>query len=135
MQGVRKWFDANPDRYHGIVDRNPAKVFFEISDRAGAIGTQDVVLTPRRSMAIDRAVIAFSTPIWVDARAPVGRKGRVVPWRQLVIAQDTGGAILGPIRGDVYWGDDAEAAQIAGRMGGPGRMWLLLPKAVKVSTK
>jgi membrane-bound lytic murein transglycosylase A len=81
-------------------------------------------------MAVDRAVIALSTPVWVETRAPTSASGGVGPWRHLVVAQDTGGAILGPIRGDIYWGDDAEAAEIAGRMGGPGRMWLLLPRAL-----
>ncbi len=135
MQGTRAWFEKNPRRYHEIVDKNTAKVFFKFGDRAGAIGTQDAVLTARRSVAIDRAVIAFSTPIWIEGRAPVGRNGRVVPWSQLLIAQDTGGAILGPIRADIYWGEGREAGEIAGRMGGPGRMWLLLPRKLKVPTR
>jgi membrane-bound lytic murein transglycosylase A len=133
MQGVRAWFDAHPERVQEVADRNPAKVFFQISSRAGAIGTQDVILTPRRSMAVDRAVVALSTPVWVDTRAPVSPSGAVAPWRQLLIAQDTGGGILGAVRGDIYWGDDLDAAEIAGRMGGPGRMWLLLPRALAVA--
>lgn len=128
MQGIRAWFERNPDRFHEIADQNPSKVFFEESPVAGALGTQGVVLTPRRSMAVDRAVVAFGTPIWVTTRAPTGPGGKVVPWRQLLVAQDTGGGILGPVRGDIYWGDDAEAAEIAGRMGAPGRWWLLLPR-------
>ncbi len=132
MQGTRAWFDAHPERFDEIADLNPSKVFFAVSPAAGALGRQEVVLTPRRSMAVDRAVIAMSTPIWVDTRAPSSAGGGVAPWRRLVIAQDTGGAILGPIRGDIYWGDDEEAAEIAGRMGGPGRMWLLLPRDLVV---
>lgn len=133
MQGIRAWFAAHPDRYHEIVDQNPAKVFFQVSPRPGAIGTQGVVLTARRSMAVDRAVIAFSTPLWVDTRVRLAGASRAAPWRHLLIAQDTGGAILGPVRGDIYWGDDAEAAEVAGRTGGPGRIWLLLPRAIRVS--
>lgn len=132
MQGIRAWFDANPDRRDEIFDLNPSKVFFAESSREGAIGTQDVILTARRSMAVDRAVIALSTPVWVDTRAPTSGSGKVGPWRHLVIAQDTGGAILGPVRGDIYWGDDDEAAAIGGRMGGPGRMWLLLPRELRI---
>src|SRR4030095_8974379 len=105
-------------------------VFFSISPEPGAIGRQGAVLTARRSMAVDRAVIALSTPVWVDTRAPSGGGGPVAPWRHLVVAQDTGGAILGPVRGDIYWGDDQEAGEIAGHMGGPGRMWLLLPRGL-----
>jgi membrane-bound lytic murein transglycosylase A len=117
-------------KFDEIVDQNHAFVFFKESTASGAMGSQDVVLTPRRSMAIDRAFIAQSTPIWVSGRAPeVGKKG-TVPWRSLLIAQDTGGGILGAVRGDIYWGEDATAGDLAGRMGGDGRYWLLLPKGV-----
>src|SRR6185295_8002640 len=101
---------------------------FEISPGPGAIGRQKVVLTPRRSLAVDRAVIALSTPVWVDTNA--GAKN--APWRHLLVAQDTGGAILGTIRGDIYWGDDEEAAAFANRTLGPGRMWLLLPHGLQI---
>jgi membrane-bound lytic murein transglycosylase A len=132
MQGIRAWFAAHPDRVDEIIDQNQSKVFFKIRTRPGAMGSQGVVLTPRRSMAIDRAYIAHSTPVWVETDAPVaGRKG-TVPWRRLLIAQDTGGGILGPIRGDIFWGDDADAADVAGRTGGPGRFWLLLPRSIAV---
>jgi membrane-bound lytic murein transglycosylase A len=132
MQGIRAWFDAHPDRVDEIMDMNPSKVFFKLRTRGGARGSQGVFLTPRRSMAIDRAYIAHSTPVWIETDAPVAGKTGTAPWRHLVIAQDTGGGILGPLRGDIYWGDDAEAADIAGRMGGPGRFWLLLPRSIKV---
>ncbi len=133
MQGIRAWFAAHPDRVDEIIDQNPSKVFFKLRTRPGAVGSQGVVLTARRSMAIDRAYIAHSTPVWVETEAPVAGTRGTVAWRQLLIAQDTGGGILGPIRGDVYWGDDEAAADIAGRMGGPGKFWLLLPRATRVS--
>jgi membrane-bound lytic murein transglycosylase A len=130
MQGIRKWFTDNPGRFDEVVDQSHSFVFFKVSKEAGAIGSQMVVLTPERSIAIDRAYIAHSTPIWVDTRAPnVGTTGSS-PWRKLLIAQDTGGGILGPVRGDIYWGDDAAAADRGGRMGGAGKYWLLLPKGV-----
>lgn len=135
MQGIRAWFAAHPGRVDEIADHSPSKVFFRELPAKGAVGTQGVVLTARRSIAVDRAVIPLSTPVWVATRAPVAGKRGTVPWRQLLIAQDTGGAILGPVRGDVYWGDDAAAGDVAGRMGGPGRMWLLLPRAVKLPSK
>ena len=130
MPGIRAWFAAHPERVDEILDQNPSKVFFSISKEPGAKGTQGVTLTPRRSLAVDRAFIAFSTPVWVDTRAPVPFTTRVEPWRQLVIAQDTGGGILGAVRGDIYWGADEAAADIGGRMGGPGRYWILLPTGV-----
>jgi membrane-bound lytic murein transglycosylase A len=132
---IHEWFEANPDRHAEITDLNESKVFFEIESREGAIGTQDAILTPRRSIAIDRAVIAFSTPVFVSGTAPKSARGGYGKWHQLLIAQDTGGAILGPIRGDIYWGDDDEAVAIGKRMGGKGKMWLLLPRGLKVRTK
>lgn len=130
MLGIRAWFDEHPARFDEIVDQNASFVFFQASTAPGAIGSEKVVLTPRRSMAIDRAFIAHGTPIWVDGRAPnVGKPG-TSPWDHLLIAQDTGGGILGAVRGDIYWGDDRAAEELGGRMGGPGRYWLLLPRGV-----
>jgi membrane-bound lytic murein transglycosylase A len=132
MQGIRAWFAAHPDRVDEILDQNPSKVFFSLAEHPGAVGSQQVILTARRSIAVDRAFVAFSTPVWVDTRAPVpGRRGDA-PWRSLLIAQDTGGGILGPVRGDIYWGDDEEAAELGGRMGNAGQWWLLLPRSLKV---
>jgi membrane-bound lytic murein transglycosylase A len=130
MQGIRKWFVDHPKRFDEIVDLNSSYVFFEESKQAGATGSQGVILTARRSAAIDRAFIAHSTPIWVDGRAPQPGKTGTVPYRSLLIAQDTGGGILGAVRADIYWGDDKTAEDLAGRMGGPGKYWLLLPKGV-----
>lgn len=134
MQGIRKYFAAHPDKFDEIADQNQSFVFFGLSKKAGAIGSQGVVLTPRRSMAVDRAFVAASTPIWVETRAP-DATGAVRPWRQLLVAQDTGEGIRGAVRGDIYWGHDAEATEIAGHMGGKGRYWLLLPRALKVATQ
>ncbi len=130
MQGIRKWLADNRPKLTEIFDQVPSFVFFEEAKQQGAMGSQMVVLTARRSVAIDRAFIGQGTPIWVDTRAPVAGSTQVNPWRQLVIAQDTGGNILGAIRGDIYWGDDAAAGDIGGRMGGKGRFHLLLPKGV-----
>jgi membrane-bound lytic murein transglycosylase A len=94
-----------------------------------------VLLTPQRSAAVDHAFVAFSTPIWVDTRVPIAGATGTAPWRHLVIAQDTGGGILGPVRVDLYWGDDAKAADVSGRMGGPGREWFLLPRRLALPAK
>ena len=130
MQGIRRWFEQHRNQWDAVVDQVYSFVFFQESSNGGAMGSQMVVLTGQRSMAIDRAFIAQSTPIWVDTRAPIAGTTGYGPWRKLLIAQDTGGGILGAVRGDIYWGDDASAADIGGRMGGPGRYWLLLPKGV-----
>jgi len=131
MQGIRAWFHANPTRYDEIADQDASYVFFTVSKLPGAIGSQRTILTARRSMAVDRAFIAMATPIWVEANAPVpGKKGITALWHHLLIAQDTGAGIMGAVRGDIYWGDDADAAELGGRMGGPGKYWLLLPHGV-----
>jgi len=130
MLGIRTWFRDHPSRFDEIADQDASYVFFVASQRPGAVGSQ-TVLTARRSMAVDRSFIAMSTPIWVEANAPVpGKKGATALWHHLLIAQDTGAGILGAVRGDIYWGDDAAAAELGGRMGGPGRYWLLLPHGV-----
>jgi membrane-bound lytic murein transglycosylase A len=130
MQGIRKWFADNPTKFDEVVDQSHSYVFFHESKEPGAVGSQMVILTAERSMAIDRAFVAHGTPIWVQTRAPVVGKTGSEPWTKLLVAQDTGGGILGAVRGDIYWGDDAAAAEKGGRMGGAGRYWLLLPKGV-----
>lgn len=131
MQGIRQWFHDHPARFDEIADQDASYVFFKPSRQPGAVGSQMTILTARRSIAVDRAFIAMSTPIWVEAHAPVpGKKGVTATWRQLLIAQDTGAGIRGAVRGDIYWGDDAQAAELGGRMGGPGKYWLLLPRGV-----
>jgi membrane-bound lytic murein transglycosylase A len=133
-EGPGPWSKAALARYQKIADEKTSMVFFEIESRNGAIGSQNVVLTPRRSLAVDRAVVSLSTPVWVETRAPKAGKGPIVPFRQLLIAQDTGGAIVGTMRGDIYWGDDQDAVAIGKRVNNSGRMWLLLPRSLRVRT-
>ena len=83
-------------------------------------------MTPQRSLAVDRAFLALGVPIWLDAQERFGPG----EYRRLVIAQDTGGAIKGPVRGDLFWGAGDKAAASAGAMNARGRYWLLLPKSV-----
>jgi membrane-bound lytic murein transglycosylase A len=131
MQGIRAALAAHGAGVHDIIDGDASMVFFKLGTRAGAVGSQDVVLTPQRSAAVDRNFIAASTPLWIDTHAPrVGARG-TEPWRHLVIAQDTGGNIKGAVRADLYWGADAADGDVAGHLGGPGRYWALLPRAVR----
>ena len=130
MQGIRKWLTDHADRFDEIVDEDAAYVFFKESKQPGAVGSQKVILTAQRSLAVDRAFVAHSTPVFVDTMAPVAGKTAAAAWQHLLVAQDTGGGILGAVRGDIYWGDDRDAEEIGGRMGAKGRYWLLLPKGV-----
>ena len=101
------------------------------------MGTQGVALIAGRSLAVDREHIPLCAPIWLDTTSPIAGKEEEQPLRRLVIAQDTGGAIRGPVRGDVFWGGDAAATEVAGRMNSRGRYFVLLPVAAadRLSTR
>lgn len=126
MQSIRAWLQAHPDQAAEFMNLNPSYVFFEEIKGDGPLGAQNVALTPTRSMAVDRTKIPYSTPLWLSIKEPVAGQGDL---QRLVIAQDTGGAIKGPIRGDYYWGYGEDAAHNAGLMKASGRYWLLLPRA------
>ncbi|MDX1999171.1 MAG: MltA domain-containing protein [Thermoanaerobaculia bacterium] len=133
MQTIRQWLVDHPGEAAALLDENPSYVFFRKLDGPGPLGTQGVPLTPGRSLAVDRQFVALGTPIYLDTLAPSAQTGAPdQPLQRLVIAQDTGGAITGPLRGDVFWGPTEEAAEIAGRMKHRGRMWVLVPKAAEV---
>lgn len=127
MQSIRAWLAANPAKAADVMNTNPSFVFFRRLEGEGPLGAQGVALTPGRSLAVDRTFIAYGVPLWLDAEDPVQAQTRI---RRLLVAQDTGGAIRGPVRGDVFWGHGAEAEQRAGLMKSAGRYWLLLPKGV-----
>lgn len=125
MQSIRAWLTAHPDQAAEFMNLNPSYVFFEELKGEGPLGAQNVALTPTRSMAVDRTKIPYSTPLWLALKEPVAGQGDL---QRLVIAQDTGGAIKGPLRGDYYWGYGEDAAHKAGLMKATGRYWLLLPR-------
>ncbi|HIM71702.1 MAG TPA: murein transglycosylase, partial [Alphaproteobacteria bacterium] len=112
-----------------MINRNASFIFFRVIDRDGPVGAQNVVLTPQRSLAVDRRFIPLGVPIWLETKVP-RRKGEDEFWRRLMIAQDTGGAIRGAVRGDVFWGAGDEAAEVAGRMKHKGRYYMLLPRVL-----
>ena len=134
MQAIRQWMALNPREARELMWENKSFVFFrevDLEDSAlVALGAQHVQLTPRRSLAIDRSLWMFGTPVWLDTQVPADEGSRVVPFRHLLIAQDTGSAIKGLARGDVYWGFGEAAAAMAGPMKSPGAMTVLLPVEV-----
>jgi membrane-bound lytic murein transglycosylase A len=127
MQSIRDWLHAHPDEAQAVMDLNPSYIFFTRLDGPGPLGAQGVPLTPGRSLAIDRRMLPLGAPMWLDAADPLDPTTRL---RRLMVAQDTGGAIKGAVRGDVFWGHGAEAEAHAGPMKSPGSFWLLLPHGV-----
>ncbi|WP_207485359.1 murein transglycosylase A [Arenibaculum pallidiluteum] len=127
LQSIRAWMRANPGQAQSLMDLNPSYVFFRKLAGEGPEGAQGVELTPRRSIAVDPRFIPYGVPVWLEAEDPLGAPA---PLRRLMVAQDTGGAIRGPVRGDVFWGHGADAEERAGRMRSRGVWWLLLPRGV-----
>jgi membrane-bound lytic murein transglycosylase A len=128
IQSIRRWLEAHPGEADALMETNASYVFFQKVGGEGPLGAEGVPLTPGRSLAVDRRHWPLGLPLWLDGTAPAPRDGDPDrPLRRLLIAQDTGGAIRGPIRGDVFWGAGPEPEAIAGRMKHQGRLWVLLP--------
>ena len=123
MQSIRAWLAAHPDRVQEVMNLNPSYVFFRRIEGDGPIGAEGVVLTPRRSMAVDPSYIPLGTPVWLDTTNSGGS-----PLQRQMVAQDTGGAIKGAVRGDFFWGAGDDAERAAGAMQSRGRYFVLLPK-------
>lgn len=134
MQATRAWMARNEQAARQLMWENKSFVFFrevEVDDpKLGPPGAQKVSLTPRRSLAVDRSLWMFGTPIWLDTNTPSGPEGRMEIFRHLMIAQDTGTAIKGYARGDVFWGAGGQAALAAGHMKSVGSMIVFVPKDI-----
>ncbi len=135
MQSIRAWLSAHPDEMQSVLDADAAYVFFAekpVGDAAlGAEGAEGVALTPGASLAVDHRLHALGVPLWLETAVPNANATKPdVPLRALFVMQDTGGAIAGAVRGDIYWGFGPEAEAVAGRMKNMGRMTILLPKAL-----
>ena len=128
MQRIRTYFKTHPKKIDMVLNQNKSFVFFGILQQEAAMGAQGVPLTPGYSLAIDRKWVPLGTPIWLNTTQPDANKSnQQKTFQRLMIAQDTGGAIKGSVRGDVYWGAGEEATFVAGHMKNPGTYWLLLP--------
>lgn len=131
MQTIRAWLDANPSEAPALMATNKSYVFFREIGAEGPLGAEGVPLTPGRSLAVDRRKFAYGAPVFVDAAAPEAAGEDKGPrFQRLMIAQDTGGAIRGAVRGDVFWGAGDQAAATAGVMKSPGYAYILVPNNV-----
>ena len=142
LERIRDWMHANPQSAQEVLRQNRSFVFFRIvglsddrepKDAQGAphdreaVGAQGVPLTPGRSIAVDNALHLYGTPFFIQADLPLTSEKRSVSFDRLMIAQDTGSAIVGPARADIFWGAGDRAGQLANHVHHPGNFALLVP--------
>ncbi len=133
MQKIREWMDQNPDGAKELRRQNRSYVFFRevhLSDRDEAVGAQGVPLTPGRSIAVDKALHVYGTPFFIEGELPIESEQSKTPFHRLMIAQDTGSAIVGPARADLYFGAGADAGRVSGRLRHNMRFVILMPKSL-----
>jgi membrane-bound lytic murein transglycosylase A len=133
MQKIREWMDQNPDGAKEVRRQNRAYVFFRVvplSDKDEAVGAQGVPLTPGRSIAVDKSLHVYGTPFFIEGELPIESEQSKTPFRRLMVAQDTGSAITGPARADIYYGAGAQAGRISGRFRNNMRFVMLVPKSL-----
>jgi len=127
MQNIRRWARENPEQVWSLLGENPSFIFFrelepEVQSPPGSLG---IPLTPEISLAVDPRTIPLGAPVFLATTWPYDPR----PLQKLMVAQDTGGAIKGQVRGDFFWGMGNEAGALAGRMKQDGRLWVLLPRS------
>jgi membrane-bound lytic murein transglycosylase A len=133
MQRIRQWMEENPDGAKELRRQNRSYVFFhevQLSDKDEAVGAQGVPLTPGRSIAVDKSLHVYGTPFFIEGELPIESEQSKTPFRRLMVAQDTGSAIVGPARADIYFGAGAEAGRISGRLRNSMRFVMLVPKGL-----
>jgi membrane-bound lytic murein transglycosylase A len=143
FERVREWIRANPQSTEELLRQNRSFMFFRIvglsEDRRPAelkepppereaIGAQGISLTPGRSVAIDNALHVYGTPFFIEADLPLAEERRGTRFAHLMIAQDTGSAIVGPARADIFWGAGDRAGQVASHIHHPGNFAMLVPR-------
>ncbi|MGU3496466.1 murein transglycosylase A [Xanthobacteraceae bacterium A53D] len=131
MDRIRAFMEADPEAGKALRRENPSYVFFKdvkLAEGEGALGAQGVGLTDGRSIAVDRTLHTYGTPFYISADLPLESATPDTPFRRLMIAQDTGSAIVGPARADLFFGAGTEAGAISGRIRHPGDFFLLVPR-------
>jgi membrane-bound lytic murein transglycosylase A len=133
MQKIREWMEQNPDGAKDLRRQNRAYVFFRevpLSDKDEAVGAQGVPLTPGRSIAVDNSLHVYGTLFFIEGELPIESAQSKTPFRRLMVAQDTGSAITGPARADIYYGAGPDAGRISGRFRHNMRFVMLVPKSL-----
>src|SRR5256884_664615 len=133
MQKIREWMEQNPNEADELRRQNKSYVFFrevQLSDKDEAVGAQGVALTPGRSIAGDKSLHVYCTPFFIEGELPIESEQSKTPFRRLMIAQDTGSAIVGPARADLYFGAGADAGRVSGRLRHNMRFGVLGPQSL-----
>lgn len=128
MQGIRDWLKANPGRANEVMNMNPSYIFFKLAPgEAYAKGALGLPLTPLRSVAVDDDRAAYGVPTFIDTSISAYEDGRSKPLKRLFVSQDTGGALKGPHRGDLFFGRGEREEWQAGHQNAQGKVYWLLP--------
>jgi membrane-bound lytic murein transglycosylase A len=138
MHRIREWMEQNPDGAKELRRQNRSYIFFrevQLSDKDEAVGAQGVPLTPGRSIAVDKSLHVYGTPFFIEGELPIESEQSRTPFRRLMVAQDTGSAIVGPARADIYFGAGLDAGKIAGRLRHGARFVILVPKSLDPPAK
>jgi membrane-bound lytic murein transglycosylase A len=133
MQRIRDYMDSNSDAAKELRRQNKSYVFFrevQLSDKDEAVGAQGIPLTAGRSIAVDRFLHVYGTPFFIEGSLPIESDRSQTPFRRLMVSQDTGSAIVGPARADIYFGAGADAGRISGRLKNSARFVMLVPKSL-----
>jgi membrane-bound lytic murein transglycosylase A len=136
MERIRNWMAENPEGGKELRRQNRSYVFFRtisLPEHEEARGAQGVPLTATRSIAVDKALHVYGTPFFIAGDLPIESETSATKFRRLMIAQDTGSAIVGPARADIYFGSGAEAGRIAGRIKNTAQFVMLMPRALDLS--
>jgi membrane-bound lytic murein transglycosylase A len=135
MDKIRDFMEANPEEGKELRRKNRSFVFFRevgLADHEESIGAQGVPLTAGRSLAMDKGIHVYGTPFWIEAELPIDSEKPETRFRRLLIDQDTGSAITGPARADIYFGSGEEIGHIAGRIKQHGKFVMLVPSTIAI---
>jgi len=133
MQKIREWMTQNPDGAKDLRRQNRAYIIFRevnLSDKEEAVGAQGIPLTAGRSIAVDKSLHVYGTPFFIEGELPIESERAKTPFHRLMIAQDTGSAIIGPARADLFFGAGAEAGRVSGRLRHAMHFVMLVPKSL-----
>ncbi len=133
MQKIREWMAQNPDGAKELRRQNRSYIFFRevnLSDKDEAVGAQGIPLTAGRSIAVDKSLHVYGTPFFIEGELPIDSERAKTPFHRLMIAQDTGSAIIGPARADLYFGAGQEAGRVSGRLRHAMHFVMLVPRGL-----